>query len=152
MRRANIVSGVLVLVIAVYIIYEAITMQYTIDNVPGPGFIPFWAGALMALIALIMLYKNGILRQPETEKGPGFTKQSCRNVGIVIGGSTIGMLLVYVLGMLPAMGLLTGFLSWMLGTKSKVTNIALAILTPIVFWIMFEVALEVNFPKGLLGF
>lgn len=152
MRRANIVTSLVVLVIAAYIMYEAISMDYILDNVPGPGFIPLWTGGLMALIALVMLYRNAVLNKPESSKPPGFNRDFWRISGIVIGGSAAGMLLVYVIGMLAALGVLTGFLSWALGTKSKVTNVVLAVATSVVFWLLFEVALEVSFPKGIMGF
>lgn len=150
MRRANMYIGVIMLALAAYIISEALTMDYTDDGIPGPGFAPFWTGAFIVVISLILLYKNGVLRQPESDKGPGFDNEAYRIMGTVIGGCSGSMLLVYIVGMLPAIGIMTGFLSWMMGTKNKTTVIALTLLTPVMFWLIFAMALEVNFPGGLL--
>jgi hypothetical protein len=138
-------------VISLYFIWDAISMEYVIDGVPGPGFFPLWIAILMGVIALFILY-DAARNKSEENKKPIFNKKFWRNTGIVIGGSVISMLLMYIIGVLAAVGLLTGFLSWALGTKGYKINLSLTVFTPLAFWLIFEQALQVNLPKGLLGF
>lgn len=126
-------------------------MKYLDDGVPGPGFWPIWVAILIGGLSLILLY-GAIRSRPDSTSKPVFTKEFWRNSAIVIGGSAIIMLLVQFIGMLAGIGILVGFLSWMMGTKSYRTNVALAVLSPVFFWLVFEKALDVRLPIGLLGF
>jgi len=151
MRRADIITSLAILIISLYFIWDAVRMEYVIDGVPGPGFFPVWIAILMSVVALFILY-GAVRDKSSAGKKPIFNQKFWRNTGIVIGGSVLAMLFIDTIGMLAAVGLLTGFLSWALGTKSYKTNLALAVFTPLVFWLIFEHALQVNLPKGLLGF
>lgn len=153
MRRANTITAILMLLFASYVFVDSIHMEYiTKDNVPGPGFIPLWTGVLIAVVALLVLFYNVILNKPDSTESPKFDRKFWENSLKVIGGSAVSLLLVKLLGMLISIGLLTGFLSWTLGTKSWKINLLLMILTPVFFYFVFQQALEVNFPQGMFGF
>ncbi|MBZ4654436.1 MAG: hypothetical protein JG781_1777 [Peptococcaceae bacterium] len=152
MKGANIITSIVLLLFGAYVIWDAIKMEYIIDNVPGPGFLPLWTGIFIIGLAFLMLYNNTLGNKPDSTKDPSFDKTFLRNVLVVIGSSTLAMVLVKVVGMLVAIGLLTGFLSWATGTKNMKVNAALTVVTPFIFWLVFEKALEVNFPNGLFGF
>ena len=151
MRRANIISCLLMLLLAIYIIMQAIRMEYTIETAPGPGFLPMWTAVLMILIAGILLYKNTLGSKGQPAQEPVFNKTSLSIILTVIGSSIGCMLITYVLGMLAAIGLMTGFLSRALGYKNWRSNITLAVLTPVAFWIIFQLGLQVDLPSGFLG-
>ncbi|HWJ02290.1 MAG TPA: tripartite tricarboxylate transporter TctB family protein [Verrucomicrobiae bacterium] len=153
MKRANIITAILMLIFAGYVFIDSIRMEYlTVDKVPGPGFIPLWIAVLIAVIALLILIYNLALNRPDTDKNPSFDRKFLFNTLKVIGGSALSMMLVKPLGMLVSIGLLTGFLAWSMGTKGWKTNLLLSILTPVFFYLIFQQGLEVNFPKGLFGF
>ncbi|MCX7781901.1 MAG: tripartite tricarboxylate transporter TctB family protein [Negativicutes bacterium] len=153
MRKANIVTSLIFIAASVYIVVQALGMEYMDkDGVPGPGFVPLWTGALIGFLALLMLYMNTVGNRPDSTKKQVFGRQFVKNVAKLLGSSVVAMALVPVLGMLPCIGILTGYLSYVLGTKNLKTNILMAVITPIAFWAVFTYALEVRFPAGLLGF
>ena len=151
MRRANIVSCILVLLLAIYIMVQAVSLEYMIESAPGPGFLPMWTAVFMILIAGILLYSTTFGIKGESTPTPVFKKESISIILTVIGGSVGCMLITYLLGMLVAIGLMIGFLSRALGYKYWRTNISLALLTPVAFWIIFQLGLQVELPSGLLG-
>lgn len=151
MRRADIVIGLLLLFGSLYLIFDASKMNYLSDGVPGPGFWPIWVAIMICAMALLLLV-GSIRSQPKAASKPVFTKEFWRNSAIVIGGSAVAMLLVQFIGMLAGIGILVGFLSWALGTKSYKMNMALLIISPFFFWLVFEKALDVRLPASLLGF
>lgn len=153
MRKANIITSLIFVTCSLYIMVQSLGMEYMDkDGVPGPGFVPMWAGALIGMLSLLMLYMNTIGNRPDSNKEQVFDKRFVKNAATLLGASAIAMALVPVLGMLTCIGLLTGYLSRALGTKNIKANIAMAVLTPVAFWLVFTLALEVRFPEGLLGF
>lgn len=153
MKRANIVSSIFLLIIAILIFGSSVKMQYlTKDGVPGPGFMPLWTSVFIGIVALLILYMNIVRNKPDSDKNPEFDKKFWLNSVKVLGVSAACLLITKLTGMLAAIGLMTGFLSWLFGTKSTKTNILLVIIPPVVFYFVFQVGLEIIFPKGLLGF
>jgi putative tricarboxylic transport membrane protein len=153
MRRANIITAILMLMFAGYVFIDSIRMEYmTSDKVPGPGFIPLWIAILIGIVSLLILLFNAVINRSDTDKSPRFNLRFFSNTLKVIGGSSLSMICVKFLGMLISIGLLTGFLSWSMGTKGWKTNLLLTVLTPVFFYLIFQKALEVNFPQGIFGF
>lgn len=153
MRKENIVTAIVLLLAAAYIVMQSIGMEYKdAEGVPGPGFIPFWSGALIGFLSLLTLYQNvGRAAVKDTQKAI-FNKEFFQNVGKLLGASVVAMSLVNFLGMLTCIGLLTGYLSRVLGLKKIKVNIIMAVLTPVIFWLVFSLGLEMRFPEGPLGF
>ena len=151
MGKANIYTGIVMLIGCTYLIFEAHNLEYMIKNVPGPGFLPLWLGILLAFCALLMIYSGFRGKAKEKDKSCS-NKKKIRNTVVVLGSAVIAMLLTKILGLLICVGLLTGYLSWALGMKNLKTDILLGILTPVVFWIIFTAALDIQFPVGIFGF
>lgn len=153
MRKENIVTSIVLLIVSAYIIMQSIGMEYkNEDGIPGPGFIPLWAGAILGFLSLLNLYQNMFGTGAKDTKKAIFDKQFFQSVAKLLGASVVAMSLVKFLGMLTCIGLLTGYLSRILGLKKSKVNIAIAVLTPAVFWLVFSVGLEMRLPEGPLGF
>ncbi|MHC1758647.1 MAG: tripartite tricarboxylate transporter TctB family protein [Negativicutes bacterium] len=152
MRKADIVTSCVLVVLASIGAVQSYGMQYmTEDGVPGPGFVPLWTCLLVILLSGIMLVASIRKIKSDANSTPVFDRTFYKSSLILLGASSIAMALVKPLGMLVCIGLLTGFLSRVLGHKHWPMNIALAVGTPIIFWLLFTFALEVRFPEGILG-
>lgn len=152
MRQADIVTGVLLLGAAIFLVIDASQMPYmTEDGVPGPGFWPLWIALCIGLLSLLLLFQ-ALRNRSQTYGQPVITRVFWRNALVVIGGSAVAMALVPLIGMLVAVGLLVGFLSWALGTRRPRTNLLLVVLSPLCFLLVFEKGLDVQLPVGLFGF
>lgn len=153
MRKENIITAIVLLIAAVYIVIQSLGMEYKdAEGIPGPGFIPFWSGALIGFLSLITLYQNVGRAAAKGTQEAIFNKEFFKNVGKLLGASVVAMSLVKFLGMLTCIGLLTGYLSRILGLKKSKVNIIMAVLTPVIFWLVFTQGLEMRFPEGPLGF
>lgn len=153
MKKANIITSLVLLVMSVYIVIMSYGYGYhDEEGLPAAGFVPLWTGAMIGLLSLIMLYSNTIGNRPDSNKTKVFDKRFYKNLLVLLGSSIVAMLLVPVIGMLAAIGLLTGYISWALGTKNMKMNIALMVLTPVAFWLVFSKLLEIQFPAGIFGF
>lgn len=152
MRKADIYTSIIVMMGCAYIFYSALDLQYMLeDGVPGPGFLPIWISSLIFFCMLLQLILS-LRKKAEPGEKSCFSKESVRNALVLIGSSAVAMLLSHLLGMLVCLGLLVGYLSWMLGMKNWKVDVALAICIPLIFWAVFSVFLEVQFIQGIFGF
>jgi cation transport ATPase len=55
MKKADLITGVVLLVLSGYVIREAWLMPPSATFGPGSGFLPFWLGVLLAVLAVILL-------------------------------------------------------------------------------------------------
>ena len=55
MRRSYLISGAVLLLLAVFIAVEALKLRYYTSLGPGPGFFPFWLSLVLAGLAIGML-------------------------------------------------------------------------------------------------
>lgn len=150
MRIANRITSILIILFGLLITFQATKFDYMVQGTPGPGFLPFWIGILLTLVALIPFIKTftGF-----ASKLPNpFEAGDFRSLFIVIGGSTVAAIITPITGLLVALGLLVGVLAKLLGTKNWKTVIGLTVFTPILFYGLFVLILGVPLPKGILGF
>jgi putative tricarboxylic transport membrane protein len=150
MAVADRVLGLLTLTIGSYIIVQSLELQYYLDGVPGPGFMPFWAGITLNVLALIILI-GSFFGQVKTEKSPFIKKDLLKMVG-AIGVSLLVAVTTEYIGMLLSLGLLAGFFTWFYGLRKWRTVILAAVLTPVALYLIFSLGLGVIFPAGRLGF
>lgn len=152
-RKANIITSLVLIGISLAIMLHSLQLGYHDgEGLPGPGFVPLWAGALIGILALMLLYANTLGNRSDSAKQTVFDKKFARNVAVLIGSSALALALSKLVGMLVAIGLLAGYLSRALGVKKLTTNIAMTVLTPLAFWLVFGMLLEVRFPAGIFGF
>lgn len=151
MRRANIIAAIVLLIGGSFVIWKALQMDYMVEGVPGPGFLPFWCGAVTAFLSAILLVTN-IRKEKDGSEEPLFTKKILKNMVMLIGASAIAMFLVKFFGMLICIGVLTGVLSWSFGNKKLKSCVVLTVFTPVGFWLLFVKTLEITLPRGFLGF
>lgn len=152
MRRADQISGVVVLLFSVLLMAGSWRMPASATFGPGAGFLPFWLGALLAILSVLLVL--GASRQavgPDTK--PIFPRgMSLLTLGAAIGGLAVYILLLEVLGFLVGTGLLTAFLLGLVEREKWSTTILVAILNSAGLYLVFQVLLGVNLPSNRFGF
>ena len=150
MRRADRISGVVLLIFGAGFAGGGYQYPYWTPTGPGSGFLPFWLGLAMAVLAAALLV--GAARRPDPgeawlPEGRGLVKL----ITIVI--ATVAFVwLLPVLGMTLATFLfLVGILRF-LERHSWVATVGVALATSAVNWLVFIRWLNVPFPIGILGF
>jgi putative tricarboxylic transport membrane protein len=68
MNRANQVAAVAFLLLAFFIMSEAVRLRYYTSLGPGPGFFPLWLGLCLGVLSLLMLVGTIRRPQPASEK------------------------------------------------------------------------------------
>lgn len=149
MRTADRIMSILILLLGVYVLVTSWGLQYQLDDLPGPGFVPFWSGLGMVALSLIIL-AGTFPRRAGSDTRP-FSRGSVRNMAASLGGCILMVALTGFTGLLVSLGLLTGFLARLWGTRSWVTTVLLAVILPVSLYLIFTVALSVSIPKGILG-
>lgn len=151
MRRANQVSAVILLGLAVFLGLEGRRLSYWgAPGIPGPGFLPFWLAVALAVGAA------GILVEGRGKAGDGaMWFPSREGMGRVAALAILVGLLAFAikpLGMLLAVGLyLLAFLKMYLPGRWPLIFFT-ATGTPLALYVIFERWLKIPLPRGFLGF
>lgn len=150
MKRADQVAAVLLLFIATYVVRAGLTYTYWKEKAPGPGFVPFWLGVILAACALLLLAST---LSPGARNDPWLPDaRMARQIGFVIAVSIVATLLTYVIGMVLASGLYMAAVLFYLEPRKRGLNTVVSVLTPLVVWLLFSAWLRVPMPTGPLGF
>jgi putative tricarboxylic transport membrane protein len=152
MRRADKVTGVIVLIFSVAVIEGSRRMPPSNTFGPGAGFMPFWLGVLMAVFSILLIVNA--TRQP-VESGGRFLFPIGRPVLSIletVGGLAAFILLLEPLGFLLTTALLTAFLLRVVESERWLTTAVVAVVNAIGLYVVFQVLLGAALPKNFLGF
>jgi len=150
MKARNIVSSlVLILLGAVFCVAST---RLGLGNVtaPGPGFVPFLAGALLILFSLGTIFET----RPEAEAAPGplFGGKRRKVVLSVLGSLFIYALILDLVGFILATFFILIFLFKVSEKQSWKVALGTSALTMVFTYFLFDYFLQITFPQGFLGF
>jgi putative tricarboxylic transport membrane protein len=122
-------------------------------GVPGPGFLPFFSGLALIFVSLFVLIP-ALLQREAAENIEDFFPQrdSLRKILLVLVALiAFGIVMEYA-GYLFTTFFFMFFVTWIMEPKRWLTFGLLALFTAVMSYLLFVVLLEVELPKGLLGF
>lgn len=153
MDLRNLLSGLFWLAISALIVFgESFRGNIGTFHYPGPGFMPFWAGVILGVLAIIVVFTSSQIRGGGWEIGNLWKGKKWRNVVSVILSLFIYAILLPWIGYLIAtFGLLTLLFGLMGRQRWWLQGIG-ALITSIVTYFVFHSWLDVQLPKGILGF
>jgi putative tricarboxylic transport membrane protein len=148
-KRTYLITHCVWLALALAVAAEAGRLGFGSFSRPGPGFLPFLAGVVLAALALLALVQTA-LAKPAADPQGGFRQGDMIRIGTVAGVLFLYVFLWEVIGFLTATFLLLLFLfrcveplRWR--TVFLATGITLAITH-----ILFSVLLGARLPTGRL--
>ena len=151
MRRADRIAGAALLALAVAFSAGALkSYNYWGPNGPGPAFLPFWLGVVMAVLAAMLLI--GALRSadagaPWLPRGEGLRRL------VLVSGATVTLVaLLNVVGMIVGTVLFLVALMRGLDRHPWPLTLAVALATAGFNFLVFTFWLRVPLPVGVLGF
>ncbi len=152
MRRADQITGIIMLIFSVAVMEGGRRMPPSNTFGPGAGFLPFWLGVAMALLAIILLVTA--TREPAMAGGPSPFPTGRPVVAILETGGALAafILLLEPLGFLVAIALLTAFLLRVVEREGWTTTLVVAVANAAGLYIVFKIMLGVSLPKNLFGF
>ena len=151
MRSADRIAGAALLALAVAFSAGALThYAYWGPNGPGPAFLPFWLGVVMALLAAMQLV--GALRSRDAGKPWLPTGEGRRRLAIVLGLTTALVALLNIVGMVLGTVLFLVGLMRLLDRLAWPLTLSVALAVAAFNFLVFTLWLKVPLPVGVLGF
>jgi putative tricarboxylic transport membrane protein len=148
-QRVDQVSGLIWIAVGAFVLYHAWSLTYTDDYGPSAGFFPVWLGAIIVLLGVILLVKSTWL-ETEVEHLSFFSTHAVFQMGLIMAGLVGFILLIERVGFFLSVGLLFFFLLTAVERRGWKFSLAVAIVAGLALWGLFDVALKLQFPPGLL--
>lgn len=153
MNTGDRIFSIICLGLSLWLVLESFKYDYTVRYTPGPGFLPFWLGVVLAIFALAQLIETFMT------KGGAEMHKSCLPPKSSL--YRLGLIMLITLGAAMAMDtlgfVLTVFLyvSVLLFVLEGVTIIR-SLLTGLIFsgciFLIFQYGMEVELPRGFLDY
>jgi len=148
-RSADRVTAALLLAFAVAFSVGALkSYQWWGSGGPGPAFMPFWLGLVMAILALMMLIKS----LKEKNAGAAWLPrgEGLRDMLVVLAATVAFVALLNVTGMIIGTALYLAVLIRYLGRHPWWMTLAIALAAAGFNWLVFVHWLRVPMPEGML--
>jgi putative tricarboxylic transport membrane protein len=146
-RSGDFWSGIALAALGAYIVSQAWKWVYMGEDGPGAGFFPLWYGSAMVVLSLVLV-ASAVLRK----RGPP-ERIRWRDLGRALAcwlAFVACIALMPVLGFAISFALLTWFIVAVMARRSQLIALPVAIGGAAGFHALFELALDMSLPKGLL--
>jgi putative tricarboxylic transport membrane protein len=152
MRKADRIFGVIGLGLALWCYIESQKFHYMADFTPGPGFMPFWVGVVLAVLSCYLILDT-FKRKPSEKDNKKILPalHALYRVGAIMLALVIVTALMKFLGFPLTLALFTIVILSTLEHYSVIKSIGYGIAYATVTWFVFEYILTMGFPKGFLG-
>ena len=153
MRRAEIITALLMAGLSIYLMVKSaeLPIGWIPGEGPGGGIWPFWLAAFM-LGSIIWVIVNWFRRKsPPSQSEEPYLDAYGMKMFLLVGGGITGMIaLVDIIGMhLAAAVFLIYYIRFLGGHSWKVT-LGVALPTPVVTFLFFDIALRKFLPTGFM--
>lgn len=145
-------SGLFWLAISIFVCVESIRVSLGTFHSPGPGFLPFWAGAVLGTFSILLLVTSIL-----NKKGKGKLKEMWKGMAWKKVIWVLFSLFLYIL-LLPRLGYiittfgLMTFMFCIIGRSKLWIEITIALVTVLASYVIFCRWLTIQLPKGIFGF
>lgn len=145
-------AGILLL-LGLYIVWNALEYGYMRGTTPGPGFFPLWVGLGLAALSAVNLVRSliGVERLDAVFDAVGLLK----TLGI-LAVTVVFILVTPWIGMLVASGLLIPAVAFIIRPRGNrrfaITILAVSLVFPVLCYFLFAVYLRVPIERGVIGF
>jgi putative tricarboxylic transport membrane protein len=153
MGKADRISGAFWFVFGVFVTIESYRMGLGTLRRPGPGFLFFWAGILMAILSLIVLSRAWADSRREALPTKAiFGPIDFLKIALVSASVFLYALFMERLGFIPVTMILLLFLLGVIERKGITLSVFISVVVTAAAYLIFEVLLHSQLPKGFLGF
>ncbi|HSC70283.1 MAG TPA: tripartite tricarboxylate transporter TctB family protein [Candidatus Methylomirabilis sp.] len=152
MRRADQVTGVVVLMFSLAVMEGSRRLPPSMTFGPGPGFFPFWLGAVMAVLSVLLIVKAS--RRPAASRAAPLipSLRALLPVLLAVGGLAAYILLLERLGFLLGTTLLSVFLLGVVEGEGWPKSVLVGVLNAVALYVIFHLLLGVSLPRNAFGF
>ena len=150
MKRFDLWSGIFLLALSVFVCLESLGFGFGSFAAPGPGFLSFWAGSLLACFSLALII--GDIRTRPSNGENVFEKVRWRGWMVTFAGLAGYTLLLEVMGFIVCTFLLIALLLTFIEPQRWTVVFLMATLTTAGSYLLFQIILKTQLPPGILGF
>src|SRR3989442_4888838 len=148
-KSGDLWSGVALAALGLYIIVQAWQWEYLVPEGPGPGFFPLWYGVAMLGFSALLIVSN--LRRGYS-RGNAIDWPKLGRALSTWFALAVSVALFNPLGFVISFALLTYFIVAVMYRRPLATAALAAVASAGGFYLVFDRALGVPLPVGLLGF
>lgn len=151
MRRVHQIAGLAILILGLWVIWQALRLRYYTALGPGPGFFSFWLGVILSGLALGMI-GTATWARPEPAPHDFFAdRKGYARIGAVLLALLAAILLLKPLGYCLTMTGILGFVMFSGGARWP-TAVLGGLIGGFGTFYAFVHLLHVPLPPGLLAF
>lgn len=147
MTRADTVIGAGLAIAFLALLWASTGLTYSTEFAPGPGFAPFWLGAIGSALSAYVA-----IRATRAAGAPAFERSGLVRVAAALIGLAIALALAERIGLIVAMTAYLVFVTLAVERMRPVPALAGALGTMALVYVVFIRLLGVPFPQGPLGF
>jgi len=151
-RTAELVMALVMALISIGLMVKSaeLSIGWIPERGPGSGAWPFWLSAGMLAASLVTVYRWYRRVTPESRSTePYMSKQAVSIVGTSAVALTALLIGTHYIGIYFSLMLFLLFFIRIMGHHSWLTALAIALLTPVVVFLLFEWGLTVPLPKAM---
>lgn len=152
MDKADRASALFWLIFSVFISYQSYKLGLGTLHQPGPGFLFFWTGTVVALLSLTVVVRAFRKQSPGKARESVFGGWSMTKIVLVLLSLLLYGLLMERLGFLIVTLLLFIFLLGVIEKKRWPFVVSVSLIVTVASYLVFEMALQSQLPKGLMEF
>jgi putative tricarboxylic transport membrane protein len=145
-RKGDFWAGLALAALGIYVVSQAWGWNYMTEEGPGAGFFPMWYGGTM--VALSLLLTLGAILKPSKRAEVRWRDVSRAMAAWVAFVACVA--LMPLLGFVISFALLAAFVVKVMCGEKLGTALAVAAAGSAGFYLIFEVALELSLPHGIL--
>lgn len=150
MRRFDLGSSSFWMVVSAITIFLSYKLPFGSFANPGAGFLPLLVGLLMFLFSLTLFVEQ--LFKEEKGRKSLWPKGGTLRVFLILASLVFYGLFLEKLGFILMTFLLMGFLLLAIGKVRKPVVVFLSLLSSLGCYVVFQIWLNVQLPKGIFGF
>ncbi len=152
MDKADRLSGSFWMIFSLFISYHAYKLGLGTLHQPGPGFLFFWTGIVVAILSIVVILRSFRVLSPDEAKESIFGKWKVGKVVLVLVSLFLYAVVMEWLGFLIVTLLLFLFLLGVIEKKRWSFTVLVSLIVTVISYLVFEVGLQSQLPKGLLEF
>jgi putative tricarboxylic transport membrane protein len=152
MSRTDRISGVFWLLFAIFVSIESKRLGLGSLHQPGPGFLSFCASITLGLMSMTILIRTWMSKRTGETRIPIFGGENLLKVFLVLVSVFCYAFFMETLGFVLVTLLLLLFLLGIIEKKKWGYTIFVGVVVTMVAYLIFEIWLMSQLPKGLLGF
>ena len=152
MGKADRISGVFWFLFSLFVSYVSYRLGLGSVYQPGPGFFFFWTGIVVAMLSLTVILRSFGKQAPDEKKEAATGKRQITKIALVLLSLFLYAVVMEWLGFLIVTLLLFIFLLGVIEKKKWWFAILVSLAVTALSYLLFEVGLQSQLPKGILEF